>query len=996
MSAVASVEDGRKGGEPSLTRPLSYYSLSSLPGIRAASVALLAEAAEVTYDASTLSPDDLVAAVGAAGFTAALSSVERALPSAETVRLRVTGMSCASCSSAVEKALAALPGVARASASAALDRADVCIARGGPAPDALIAAVRAVGFEASLLSRDEPRGGCDAVTLRLERVTPGAAAALAAALATLPGVAGADAVAGGAAVCVSYDPDATGPRDLVAAAAAARLPAAVAPAGDRSAAAVARAADLADWRSACAFAAAFTVPLVFVAMVAPMVPVLARGLDALVFGFPAGELLKCALATPVQFGAGARFHAGAARALRARRANMDVLVSLGTNAAYVYSVASILHHHLALHHVAPATYVPTDFFETAGMLVTFITLGKYLEAAARGKTGEAVAALVALAPRRAVLVELDPATNAVLSETDIEAELVHRGDALRVAPGARVPADAVVVAGASHVDESMLTGESLPVTKRVGDAVFGGTVNGGGPLVVRATRVGAGAALAQIVRLVEAAQLSKAPIQAAADRIAAVFVPAVVAAAALTFACWYAAGAAGLYPPSWIPRGHTLFLFSLLFAIAVLVVACPCALGLATPTAVMVGTGVAARHGVLVKGGDALERAAGVGIVVFDKTGTLTAGRPAVVDAAPVAAGAPPPAAVLAVAAALEAHTTHPLGAAIMVAAAAAAGADGDAVAASDGAVLARSPSGLRARARAPRPPSAGRDLAWAPPTHAVEVITGLGVRGEVELGGLLPGRAGGARVSAAVGSARLMAEDGVPIPPSIADWAAASARRARTVVFVSIDGALAGALAIADPPRPEAAGVVAALRAAGVAVCMVTGDSYAAAHAVAATLGIDPGNVAAECLPAGKVAALTALRAARPATALAVVGDGVNDAPALAAADVGIALACGTDVAVEAADFVLVRPDLEGVLLALALARATLARVRLNYVWALSYNLFMLPAAAGALYPALRIAVPPWAAGAAMAASSVSVVCSSLALKSFKPPPPVLRAVAG
>ena len=686
-------------------------------------------------------------------------------------------------------------------------------------------------------------------------------------------------------------------------------------------------------------------------------------------------------------------------------------------------------------------------------------------------------------------------------------------------PGARLPADGVVVAGASHVDESMLTGEPAPVSKKPGSSVFGGTVNrGGGTLLVRATAVGGRAAIAQIARLVDEAQLAKAPIQAAADRLAGAFVPAVVLAAASTFVAWYAAGALHLYPVEWLPRGHTAFLFALRFSIAVLVVACPCALGLATPTAVMVGTGVAASHGVLVKGGDALERGAKLSAVIFDKTGTLTSGVPSVVDVFlgerrgggggggdenGTDANRFSRRALLGAAAALEAHSTHPLASAITEAAekelaGGGGGVQGGGRTRSAGGARGSSSNGgggggvvRRSRVGAERANgssfayfsngggSGTRDVTWLPLTaDDVEVVPGLGVRGGVDSSALLPPSPALTTAATpatpatsscsllpvtpppppsplppylrvAVGSERLMVEEGVALPAIAVDWAASSARRARSVVYVSFDGVLAGGVAVADPPRPEAAGVVAALKSAGYVVAMVTGDSAAAAAAVGASLGIDPENIAAGCLPAAKVECVRELRAAlltaspssissaaasvssssssssrrtgmlsraisaaravfvepwlsSSSTAsnshggggggVAMVGDGVNDAPALAAADVGIALAAGTDVAVEAADYVLVRADLEGVPLALSLARATLRRVRLNYFWALAYNVVMLPAAAGALYPSFKVQVPPAAAGAAMAFSSVSVVCSSLALRRFRPPPPVLR----
>ena len=1208
---------------------------SALPGVHSASVALLQEAAEVTFDASFLKPADLIAAVDGVGFRAAVAGVSRAAGVSEIVRLEVKGMSCASCSGAVERALLKVPGVAAATVSAQLGRADVSVsavrprssssasaAAGGasafssaaaapspspppplplPSPADLISAVEGAGFEARLLSRGPPGRAPDRVLLRaraawgggsgsggggaaasslsspslssnennyntsssslpapLSPLTPAEGSYLEAALGAVPGVATVDVDLPSASASVAFDPDAAGPRDLVRAAAdVARVPCDVAPVGaDRAGSAAAVAADVRRWRDEFAHAAAFTLPVYFTSMVVPMLlPKLHHLLmTTMVFGFPLDELLKWGLTTPVQFGAGGRrFHAGAIRALRAKRANMDVLVSLGTNAAYLYSAVSVLHHHFARHHFMPDVpgkghsmlYVPTDFFETAAMLLSFILLGKWLEASAKGRTGAAVAALLSLAPRRALLVTFDDSSNVgskkihddelddlshlvITSETELPAELVHRGDILKTVPGARLPADGVVVAGTSHVDESMLTGEPAPVSKKPGSTVFGGTVNrGGGTLLVRATAVGGRAAIAQIARLVDEAQLSKAPIQAAADRLAGAFVPAVVLASLSTFAVWYIAGVFHLYPIEWLPRGHTSFLFALRFSIAVLVVACPCALGLATPTAVMVGTGVAASHGVLVKGGDALERGAKLSAVIFDKTGTLTSGVPSVVDiflaersgrgggsgggggrrngengngndaTATATTARFSRRVLLGAAAALEAHSTHPLASAITAAAerelsSGSAGVGGTRSARSGGA-RGNSSSGGGVVVRRSRAGGGGegggaenetsfssssfsngtRDVTWLPLTaDDVDVVPGLGVRGGVDSSTLLlpssitststattptatslipttpqpPPSPLSPYLRVAVGSERLMAEEGVPLPVAVVDWASSSARRARSVVYVSLDGRLAGAIAVADPPRPEAAGVVAFLKAQGYVVAMVTGDSAAAAAAVGASLGIDAENIAAGCLPAAKVECVRELRAAlqlqssnsgSPSSSslpsssssyygmlyrflaaaravvvepwsgsgssssansisigggVAMVGDGVNDAPALAAADVGVALAAGTDVAVEAADYVLVRADLEGVPLALSLARATLRRVRLNYFWALAYNVVMLPAAAGALYPSFKVQVPPAAAGAAMAFSSVSVVCSSLALRRFRPPPPVMR----
>ncbi|KAL6770434.1 CTP1B [Auxenochlorella protothecoides x Auxenochlorella symbiontica] len=1047
--------------------------LSALPGVASASVALLSERGEVVYDPTHMRPSAIVGAVVDAGFAAQLLSDTplagaRAGPASDVqlLTMRVEGMSCAACSAALEGALRAVPGVQHAEVSLGLARARVAYAAGpsGPGPDALLACAAACGFEAHA----EASGEAGLLRLAVAGADGGArGAALEAALRAVPGVvrASVDPVAAGAEV--RYDPARTGPRALVAAAAAAGFAAAPEPArGPGSAADGAREAE--RWRRAFLRAAALTAPVFAVAMVLPHLACMAWLYQTQLAGFPADQVLKWALATPVQFGCGARFHVGALRALARRAANMDVLVSLGTNAAYFYSLLSILHHHAASHHQTLA-YKPTDFFETAAMLITLVLFGKYLEAGAKAQTGAALAALCALAPATAILIEgagdegeehadgwvapdgpgtrpepadADPSPST--TEREIDCALVHVGDLLKVLPGARVPADGVVASGAGHVDESLLTGEAAPVAKSPGDAVVGGSLNLRGTLRVRATRVGADSALSQIVRLVEGAQLAKAPIQALADRVSAVFVPIVVVLASITFGVWYAAGRGGWYPAAWLPEGHTPLLFALLFGIAVLVIACPCALGLATPTAVMVGTGVGAAHGILIKGGDALERAAGVTHVAFDKTGTLTAGRPRAVDVAVFASGVAASDAAL-LAAALEQESEHPLAGAVLALAAgllaAEKGGGGAGAEDRDGAkpiaLACPAPPAAAAGAGAGLPHQRMQGLAGrVPVVHDFRAFPGEGVSGRVPLyrdaggaqgdaaGGTGPwttargggnalrltsqhrswfaapdrlrsaaGASGASELEVAVGSARFLEQRGVEVAgDGTADaYVRAAQARGCTVILVSAGAALLAAVAVADPVRPEARGVVAALRAAGVGCTLLTGDNWRTARAVASQLGLD--HVVAEVLPAGKVAALRALQAA-PGAVVAMVGDGVNDAPALAAADVGVAVGSGADVAVEAADLVLVRSDLEDVLGALGLARATLRRIRWNYAFALGYNALAIPAAAGALYPFFRVQLPPWVAGACMALSSVSVVCSSLMLRRHVPRRRVLRDV--
>ena len=693
----------------------------------------------------------------------------------------------------------------------------------------------------------------------------------------------------------------------------------------------------------------------------PTAAVLAR--PALGGVISVGTVAKCALSTPVQFGSGARFHAGALAALRRGAANMDVLVSLGTNAAYFASLLSLLHCLAAGH----ALYA--DFFDTSGMVITVILLGKYLEAAAKGRTGDALARLLTLAPVTAVLLEAAPGwrtdTGEGGAERIIDAALVQRGDILRVLPGARLPADGRVVWGSSHADESMLTGEAAPQAKRPGDGVTGGTLNLRGTLHVRATAVGADTALAHIAALVANAQLSKAPIQGFADAVSARFVPIVVALAFGVHCGWWAAGVGGLLPADFVPKGVSHFMFALLFAISTLVTACPCALGLATPTAVMVATGVGAAQGILIKGGDALERCGLVGALAFDKTGTLTAGAPAV-TAARVFTGEPIEA--LRLTAAAEAGADHPLAGALLrhvrrQLAAAAAGsppgvAFGDAdsdgeeheeekgndEACQEGGGLCEPGErvwgrGVGGAACAPWMAAAG-----VPACAEAEEVPGMGM--------LCTLARCGTRV--AIGSPELIAAEGVTLPPDAADFMERVQARARTCVCLAARGVMLAAFAVADPVRPEAAAAVAALQMRGVECHMLTGDNARTAAAVAAAVGIPQERVLAGVPPAGKAAAVAALRATTagayaaassaaraagrlPGGFVAFVGDGTNDAPALALADVGIAVGAGTDVAVEAAHYVLMRNDLHDVVTALDLSRAALRRIRVNYIWCVS-----------------------------------------------------------
>jgi cation-transporting ATPase V/Cu+-exporting ATPase len=603
------------------------------------------------------------------------------------------------------------------------------------------------------------------------------------------------------------------------------------------------------------------------------------------------RLALFAVATLVQFWVGWPFLREAARRARRGSANMDTLVAVGTLTAYGFSVVQLLTGGMEL------------YFETAILLIAFLTLGRYLEARARGRAGQAIRALLELGAKQARVLR-DGA------EVMVPVEQVRVGDLLRVRPGEKVPVDGEVLAGASAVDESMLTGESVPVDKAVGDRVAGATVNASGVLTVRATAVGADTALAQIVRLVEQAQAGKGQLQRLADRISAVFVPLVMAVASLTFAGWALLGG----DPT---KG-------LVAAVAVLIIACPCALGLATPTAIMVGTGRGAELGVLIKSVEVLERTRRITTVVFDKTGTLTRGEMALTDV--VAAEGVDRAELLRLAGAVEADSEHPIGAAIAAAA---------------------------------------RHQGALPAAHGFQAVAGQGVRAKVATSD--------GPVTIWVGRRKLAADAGLLVPQALEAAAERLEQEGKTAVLVGWQGEARGVLAVADTLKHGATDLVGRLHAMGLEVAMLTGDNQATAQAIAAKVRAD--RVLAEVLPADKAGEIARLQA--QGRVVAMVGDGVNDAPALVQADLGIAIGTGTDVAIQASDLTLLRGDLEGVATAIALSRRTYRTITQNLFWAFGYNTAGIPlAAAGLLSPVI--------AGAAMALSSVSVVANSLRLRRF------------
>lgn len=647
-------------------------------------------------------------------------------------------------------------------------------------------------------------------------------------------------------------------------------------------------------------AALLTVPLVVVSMGPMLIPALGEWMHGQVWSW-----VELFLATPVQFIAGRRFYRQGWGEIRHRSPGMSTLVMLGSSAAYFYSVAAVL---------VPGLF-PTGtanlYFEAAAVIITLILFGKHLEARAKGRTSAAIRQLMALQPETARVLRDG-------QEVEIDAQDVVIGDLVRVRPGERIPVDGVITEGQSHLNESMLTGESLPVDKNVGDSVVGGTINGTGALTFRATHVGAATVLARIVGMVEDAQSSKPPIQEVADRIAGIFVPVVLVLATITFAAWL------LFGPS------PALSYAFVAAVSVLVIACPCAMGLATPTAVMVGTGRAAEMGVLFRQGTALELLAKVDTVVLDKTGTLTVGRPHLTDVLGPGSDEPVSGDVLALVAAAEARSEHPIAQAVV--------------------------AGARER---------GLEM---PPVGSFNARPGFGLEARVD-GDLVQ-----------VGSDRYMREIGLDLNEDATAVAQQLAEDAKTVVFAAVNSELRAILAVADPPKEEAVDVLRELNALGLESAMLTGDNALTAQAVARQLNVE--QVVAEVLPDGKAAEIERLR--QDGRRVAFVGDGINDAPALAVADVGIAIGTGTDVAVEAGDVVLMSGDLHGIVNAVALSRAAFRTIRTNFLWAYAYNVALIPVAAGVLYPFLGTLLSPMLAAGAMSLSSVFVVTNSLRLRRF------------
>ncbi len=818
--------------------------------------------------------------------------LDSTLTSPKTLRFQVGGLSCAGCVGRSQKAMAAIGGVAEAGVNLATGQATVEFA--APAtPELIRAATAKAGYPAEMadISLDVAGATCASCVLRIET-----------ALNAVPGVAeSAMNLANGRAKVTVYS-GAASRADLVRAVEGIGYSVENTGAGDATPKDRHAETAAAVW-SSLILAAILTLPVFVVEMGGHIFPAI-HNLVANSIGMQTSHMLQFILTTIILVGPGRTFFTKGFPALIRRAPDMNSLVALGASAAWAYSTI--------------ATFAPTIlpegsrnvYFESAAVIVTLILLGRYLEARAKGRTGDAIKGLLALAPETAT-VERDGKTSTM------PLEAVRTGDIIHIKPGERLAVDGSVVSGNSFIDESMITGEPIPVEKTKGDGVTGGTINGTGALTYTATAVGRDTMLARIVTMVEDAQGTKLPIQGLVDKITAWFVPAVMVLATLTVITWLTFGP------------DPALSFALVAGVAVLIIACPCAMGLATPTSIMVGTGRGAELGVLFRRGDALQTLQDVKVVALDKTGTLTAGHPELTDL--ILAAGLNETSILPILAAVENQSEHPIARAITVAAT-----------------------------------EKGMNL---PKVTDFKSLTGNGVQAKVDKKLVL------------IGADRLMAAQDIELG-ALAGAGVALGKLGKTPLYAAIDGVAVAAIAVSDPIKPTSKAAIDALHAQGLMVAMLTGDNAATARTIADQLGID--HVVAEVLPKGKVDAITSLREAHGK--IAFVGDGINDAPALAQADVGLAVGTGTDIAIEAADVVLMSGDLRGVVNAFEISRRTMTNIRQNLFWAFGYNVVLIPIAAGALYPFFGLLLSPALAAGAMAMSSVFVVTNALRLRFIKP----------
>ncbi|KAJ5037375.1 uncharacterized protein L3040_007551 [Drepanopeziza brunnea f. sp. 'multigermtubi'] len=978
---------------------------ANVPGVKHFSISLLSERAVVEHDDSLLTAEQIAEIIEDRGFGASVVESMRTAPSKSlkarrestgkrenvaTTTVAIEGMTCGACTSAIEGGFKGLDGVVQFNISLLAERAVIVHDPAKLTSEKIAEIIEDRGFDAKVLSTHLGSVGQSTSAAVAQFKVFGvkdvaAARALEAKLRSVPGVDSATISLATSRLNVSHHPNMAGLRALVELIEAQGYNALVADNDDNNAQleSLSKTKEITEWRRAFKTSLAFAIPVFLISMIIPMfIPSLDFGSLVVLFpGLYLGDIICLILTIPVQFGIGKRFYISAYKSMKHGSPTMDVLVVLGTSAAFFFSIAAMLVSVFLPPHTRPST-----IFDTSGMLITFITLGRFLENRAKGQTSKALSRLMSLAPSMATIYAdpiaaekaaegwqvaigsgKEPKTEqegSAAEEKIIPTELIEVGDIVILRPGDKIPADGTVTRGETFVDESMVTGEAMPVQKRKGGLLIGGTVNGTGRVDFRVTRAGRDTQLSQIVKLVQDAQTTRAPIQRLADTIAGYFVPIILLLGFFTFATWMILSHVLSSPPKIFvdEASGGKFMVCIKLCISVIVFACPCALGLATPTAVMVGTGVGAENGILVKGGAALETTTKITQMVLDKTGTLTLGKMTVANSSLVPTwqnNAWRRKLWWSIVGLAEMGSEHPIGKAILASAKNELGMDIEGTI--DGSI------------------------------GEFEAIVGNGISALVE-----PSTsAERARYRVLIGSVRFLRDNKVDVPQAAINAseeanikAAGSAKAASagtTNIFIAVDGAFSGHLCLSDTVKESARAAIAALHRMGVKTAIVTGDQRSTALAVARIVGIPSENVHAGVTPDQKQTIIRKLQDA--GECVAMVGDGINDSPALASADVGIAMSSGTDVAMEAADIVLMRPnDLMDIPASIQLARSIFSRIKLNLSWACGYNVIGLPFAMGIFLP-FGYHLHPMAAGAAMAFSSVSVVASSLLLKFWRRP---------
>ncbi|XP_060105207.1 copper-transporting ATPase 1 [Heteronotia binoei] len=1020
--------------------------ISQKPGVKSVCVSLLHHNGTIEYDPILTSPDDLKNAIEDMGFDASLTGlatsdamVLQTQPSQEKLAesqnntfssvelhsrlspahnkqeskepskcyIQVTGMTCASCVANIERNLRRENGIHSVLVALMAGKAEVRYDSSVIQPSSVAELIRELGFGATVLENYDEGDGI------LELVVRGMTCAscvhkIESTLMKKRGFLYISVALATNKAHIKYDPEIVGPRDILQLIESLGFHASLVK-RDRSASHLDHKQEIRQWKRSFVISLIFCIPvmglMIYMMVMDSHLSAMHKQMNLtheeieayhssmflerqICPGLSVMNLLSFLLCVPVQLFGGWHFYIQAYRAVKHRAANMDVLIVLATTIAFVYSLVVIL---VAMAEKAKVN--PVTFFDTPPMLFVFIALGRWLEHMAKGKTSEALAKLISLQATEATIVTLGP-DNSLVSEEQVDVELVQRGDIVKVVPGGKFPVDGRVIEGHSMVDESLITGEAMPVTKKPGSTVIAGSINQNGSLLISATHVGADTTLSQIVKLVEEAQTSKAPIQQFADKLSGYFVPFIVGVSVVTLFAWIVIGFVDFeivetYFPGYnksISRTEVIIRFAFQASITVLCIACPCSLGLATPTAVMVGTGVGAQNGILIKGGEPLEMAHKVKVVVFDKTGTVTHGTPVVMQVKIlVESNRMPRNKILALIGTAESNSEHPLGTAVTKYCkqelnTGVLGTCTDfQVVPGCGISCKVTNIGALIHRRESIEENNVRNAALVEMEKVEDSMQPALIIDEE-----LPMTWDSHKYSVLIGNREWMARNGLLLKNEVDNAMTEHECRGRTAVLVAVDGELCGLVAIADTVKPEAELAVHTLKAMGLEVVLMTGDNSKTARSIASQVGIT--KVFAEVLPSHKVAKVKQLQ--EEGKRVAMVGDGINDSPALAMADIGIAIGTGTDVAIEAADVVLIRNDLLDVVASIDLSRKTVKRIRINFVFALIYNLIGVPVAAGVFLPA-GLVLQPWMGSAAMAASSVSVVVSSLLLKFYKKPTP-------